>query len=56
MVGLSKTFNDDGPTMSKPLKKPSKPMVVFEKTLTIPSLWKIDHCRGLVQKQKEDHL
>ena len=32
----------------KTIKKPLSSMVAWKKTLTIPSLWKIDHRRGLV--------
>ena len=42
-----KRFNGDDPTVSKPLKQ-QKSKVAFEKTLTIPSLKKIDNRRGLL--------
>ena len=42
-----KTFNGDGPTLSKPLKNHWRQWWP-KKTLTIPSPWKIDHRCGLV--------
>ena len=44
---LKKTFNGDGPTLSKPSKNHWPQWWHEKKTLTIPSLWKIDHRRGL---------
>ena len=46
---LKKTFNGDGPTLSKPSKNHWPQWWHEKKTLTIPSLWKIDHRRGLLQ-------
>ena len=43
-----KTFNGDGPTLSKPLKNHWRQWWPKKKTLTIPSPWKIDHRCGLV--------
>ena len=43
-----KTFNGDGPTLSKPSKNHWTQWWPEKKTLTIPSLWKIDHRRGLL--------
>ena len=42
-----KTFNGDGPKVLKPLKNHHSQWWPEKKTLTIPSLPKIDHCRGL---------
>ena len=42
-----KTFNGDGPTLSKPLKNHWRQWWPKKKTLTIPSPWKIDHRCGL---------
>ena len=42
-----KTFNGDGPTLSKPLKNHWRQWWPKEKTLTIPSPWIIDHRCGL---------
>ena len=44
---LKKTFNGDGPTLSKPSKNHWPQWWPGKKTLTIPSLWKIDHRCGL---------
>ena len=43
-----KTFNGDGPTLSKPLKNHWRQWWPKKKTLTIPSPWKIDHRCGLI--------
>ena len=42
-----KTFNGDGPTLTKPLKNHWRQWWPIKKTLTIPSPWKIDHRCGL---------
>ena len=47
-----KTFNGDGPTLSKPLKNHWRQWWSIKKTLTIPSPWKIDHRCGLFKNMK----
>ena len=49
MVGPSKNIQWWWCTIFKTIEKPLKSMVAWEKTLTIPSLWKIDHRYGLAQ-------
>ena len=48
-----KTFNGDGPTLSKPLKNHWRQWWPRKKTLTIPLPWKIDHRCGLIQSIKQ---
>ena len=47
MVGPSKNIQWWWSNVVKTIEKPLKSMVAWKKTLTIPSLWKIDHCCGL---------
>ena len=47
MVGPSKNIQWWWSNVVKTIEKPLKSMVAWKKTLTIPSLWKIDHRRGL---------
>ena len=47
MVGPSKNIQWWWSNGIKTIEKPLKSMVAWKKTLTIPSLWKIDHRRGL---------
>ena len=48
MVGPSKNIQWWWSNVVKTIEKPLKSMVAWKKTLTIPSLWKIDHRHGLV--------
>ena len=50
-----KTFNGDGPTLTKPLKNHWRQWWP-KKTLTIPSPWKIDHRCGLLPTMKPENL
>ena len=47
MVGPSKNIQWWWSNVVKTIEKPLKSMVAWKKTLTIPSLWKIDHRHGL---------
>ena len=47
MVGPSKNIQWWWSNVVKTIEKPLTSMVAWKKTLTIPSLWKIDHRRGL---------
>ena len=47
MVGPSKNIQWWWSNVVKTIEKPLKSMVAWKKTLTIPSLWKIDHRSGL---------
>ena len=49
MVGPSKNIQWWWSNVVKTIEKPLKSMVAWKKTLTIPSLWKIDHRSGLFQ-------
>ena len=48
MVGPSKNIQWWWSNVVKTIEKPLKSMVAWKKTLTIPSLWKIDHRCGLM--------
>ena len=48
MVGPSKNIQWWWSNVAKTIEKPLTSMVAWKKTLTIPSLWKIDHRRGLI--------
>ena len=48
MVGPSKNIQWWWSNGIKTIEKPLKSMVAWKKTLTIPSLWKIDHRCGLL--------
>ena len=47
MVGPSKNIQWWWSNVVKTIEKPLKSIVAWKKTLTIPSLWKIDHRHGL---------
>ena len=51
MVGPSKNIQWWWSNGIKTIEKPLKSMVAWKKTLTIPSLWKIDHRRGLSRQR-----
>ena len=48
MVGPSKNIQWWWSNVVKTIEKPLTSMVAWKKTLTIPSLWKIDHRCGLI--------
>ena len=52
MVGPSKNIQWWWSNVVKTIEKPLKSMVAWKKTLTIPSLWKIDHRHGLIMGHK----
>ena len=53
MVGPSKNIQWWWSNVVKTIEKPLKSMVAWKKTLTIPSLWKIDHRHGLAPTERK---